>query len=548
MEPEMQVRGGRSGGVPSAGGTRRVAALLACGLALAGCTASGSGGSPSSTEVASPAARWVQAYHDALRQGPINVRPFYATDAVLDPTALGMSVASGPEDLVRAIGSAFPVVVDGAGNGRQWLYASADGLVESSDVLDAAESDPRRLVSVSHFGADGVDRQALALAELSWRDEHPEDPRILAVHELAQQYVAAWSSGSIDSAQALYAPDATVSDSLLGVRAATAADAAALADAAPTAGGLPAITLAQLPDYGGPGVFVLADTDPHHAQPMSAMVLLLDSTEAAACPGSLAVVAQLDERGRIIEEARYHGLDDLRRCVPGAGPAEPSGSAGPAGSSASAVPGQPAAAADPRWWDELTIPAPVAKEQTGTVRIGEADVPVFNATPGMADLVAWGAGRYGAAGLPIPNVTEVAFYPPTVDLCQGVSGLAAGGSLSLCFDRRMSCASEDCRQWNPAVRKILLHELGHAWMSDNLERSTIDRFTAQSGLPSWASSAQWEQRAVELAASTLSWGLMDEPSAISPRFGPRSCAELAALFRTLTGATAPAAATCADTE
>lgn len=532
----------RQDGNPQGRGQRRrmvvpalLAACLAASSGLTGCTA-GEGEGSAAASVAPE--QWVQAYHDALRQGPINLAPFYAPDAVLDATAVGQPVARSTQDVIRTIGSIFEVRQHKTESDTRRLYVSADGLVESSDQFDAAAASPRRVASLYAFSGEGIAAESLALSELSWRRAHSEDERILPAHVLAQEYVRAWSAGSPQGVRALYATSATLTDSLRGVQARSAAEVADLVRADPTRGALANSTLVSLPDYGGPAVYVAADPDPTSEEPVRAVVMLLDAPVEGGCPGSLAVVARLDDEGRIAQETRYHAVSALAGCG-WLTPDAPSVGASP-------ITGPGSGSGPAPWWEVLPIPAPVAKEQTGTLRIGEADVPLFNTSEGMEKLVAWGAEQFETAGLAAPAVSEVAFYPPSVDLCAGVSGLASGGALSLCFDRRLTCANDDCSRWSPAPRKILLHELGHAWMAGNLTRETIDAFTAESGLPSWAGSEAWGQRAVELAAATLAWGLMDEPTGLSAQFGPRTCSELASLFRTLTGQPAPAAAMCVD--
>jgi hypothetical protein len=529
---------------PSTGNGRRgcrlalclVAAGLAAAPALSGCT---TGAGEQGAAPATAPERWVQAYHDALRQGPINLAPFYAPDAVLDATALSQPLARRPEDLIRTMDLLFPVTSAKADTrDTRRLYVSTDGLVESSDQHDRAAASPRRVASLYTFSGTGIAEETLALSELSWRRAHSEDERILAPHVLAQEYVRAWSAGSLAAVRALYAADAALTDSLRGVEVRSAASIGELAAGDAAQGALPGASLVSLPDYGGPAVYVTADPDPASDEPVRTVVMLLDAPAVAGCSGSMAVLARLDDAGLIAQETRYHATSALSGCGWLADDGTPSGGSPATGSGSST-------AATP-WWEAVPIPSPVAKQATGTLQLGDTEVPLFNTADGMERLVEWGIERFTAARLAAPKVSEVAFYPPTIDLCAGVSGLASGGALSLCFDRRLTCANDDCTRWNPAPRKILLHELGHAWMADNLTRETIDAFTAESGLPSWASSDDWGQRAVELAAATLAWGLMDAEESVSPQFGPRSCDELASLFRTLTGQPAPAAATCTD--
>jgi hypothetical protein len=56
----------------------------------------------------------------------------------------------------------------------------------------------------------------------------------------------------------------------------------------------------------------------------------------------------------------------------------------------------------------------------------------------------------------------------------------------------------------------------------------------------------WDDRGVELAASTIAWALTNEPM-VHPRFADRfTCNELGELFTTLTGKPVPESAGCPD--
>lgn len=81
----------------------------------------------------------------------------------------------------------------------------------------------------------------------------------------------------------------------------------------------------------------------------------------------------------------------------------------------------------------------------------------------------------------------------------------------------------------------MLHELGHAWLLQNLEAVDEEAFLELRGLESWADgSIAWHERGVEQAAEILAWVLMDEDVELL-RIGEPSCEEAAAAFRLLTG-------------
>ena len=104
--------------------------------------------------------------------------------------------------------------------------------------------------------------------------------------------------------------------------------------------------------------------------------------------------------------------------------------------------------------------------------------------------------------------------------------------------------------WRNPRRSTTLHELGHVWMSapgrgGPVPPEVTERFTEQAGQPTWADTAYvWQDRGVELAASTIAWALTDEP-VVHPQFADRfRCSELGELFTTLTGKPVPESAGC----
>ena len=93
-----------------------------------------------------------------------------------------------------------------------------------------------------------------------------------------------------------------------------------------------------------------------------------------------------------------------------------------------------------------------------------------------------------------------------------------------------------CDSWTDPARTTALHELAHAWIDDHVSTDTRKAFLELAGLESWASAdVAWGDRGVELAASTMAWGLLDVESWLNPKLGPHTCAELTELFGLLVG-------------
>lgn len=498
-------------------------ALIALTLILSGaCTTAPGSGAP----VLSAAEKWFAAYHDALRQGVFNIGSFYAVDAHVDLTSLGMPLTNTREDALKAIGRAFISFPDRAQEPGD-LYVSGSGAVEAAPIKEPSV-DANRLVAIDEFDATGLAAQTFAKSELAWRDGSSDDPRTLEVHILARDWATAWSHGSADAVGRLYAPNAVLTDDLMGVRAESGDEVGALAATRTGSGGLPRATIDQLPGLSGPAVFVVASTGFDYTEPMQSMVMLVTADGGEGCPGHMAVVLDLDEQGRIARETRYHRIDTLSRCV-GEASGDPSTT---------------------RWWDSISIPAAVTKIQTNVLTLNGEDVVMFNSTPALEEVFVWAANRFAEAGLAPPIVTEVAFYDRRLDMCTGINGFTLGTTLSLCFVEGSTIGnSAEYTDWKMA-RSTTLHELGHVWMSARgrggpVPPEVTERFTEQAGLPTWADTADvWQDRGVELAASTIAWALMDEP-VVHPRFADRfTCSELEDLFTTLTGKPVPESTGC----
>ena len=192
----------------------------------------------------------------------------------------------------------------------------------------------------------------------------------------------------------------------------------------------------------------------------------------------------------------------------------------------------------------------MAKIQTGVLTLDGDDVVMFNSTPVLEELFTWAVNQFTEAGLAPPIVTEVAFYDRRLDMCTGINGFTLGTTLSLCFVEGSTIGnSSEYTDWKLA-KATTLHELGHVWMSARgrggpVPPEVTERFTEQAGLPTWADTAYvWQDRGVELAASTIAWALTDEP-VVHPYFADR-CSELGDLFTTLTRKPVPESARCPD--
>jgi hypothetical protein len=228
------------------------------------------------------------------------------------------------------------------------------------------------------------------------------------------------------------------------------------------------------------------------------------------------VLLTLDPDRRVIGEERYRSLDDLTRCSPDG--TLPSG-----------------------WWDSLQVPDPVRVVRTGTLQAQGSEVEVFNGTPGLEGMIAWGFDQFWSSGFGTPKVTRVVFYDKQVDRCEGIIGMILADVVTLCFDAYEACRDQPCSTWQPIAKRTVLHELAHAWMAEHVDQTTIKEFLQTTGLPTWASTKHlWAERGAELGADTIAWALMDEPTNIYRQSRALACPRLADYFEVLTGRRPPA--------
>lgn len=461
--------------------------------------------------------QWFAARADAQRQGTENLVDFYAEDVTLDHRALGADVAVGREEALRLIE-------------RRWARDTLErhpqgdpfvsvGAALSHERLDVGGSDHhKQVLVVTAFGPVGATAETVAVSELGWRRDDPGDRRLLAVDEFVRSYVAAWSTRDGSAAHRLYAPGARIVDSLLDV-ATVAANPVALAAEPLRAGGLAGTQMVQLPDLGGPAVFVAAST--LNDRPMDRVGLVLTTPDDAECAQRVAVWLTLDADGLIESESRYHRLADLAACAQDV--EVPTG-----------------------WWEAVEVPDPIRTIQTGTVLAAGQSIDVFNGSTELEALILWGFERFESAGLDPPSVERITFYSGHTDRCEGVTGLIAENRIIFCFTTTTPCSDPDCAEWPAWMRATVLHELGHSWMAAELTAEARHAFLRRSGKPAWSSADAWGDRGVELAAETLAWGLMDGAYRVRSPLGQWSCADLADLFEILTGSPPDPVPACGD--
>jgi hypothetical protein len=142
-------------------------------------------------------------------------------------------------------------------------------------------------------------------------------------------------------------------------------------------------------------------------------------------------------------------------------------------------------------------------------------------------LTKWAIDRYVAAGLQVPQVT-VTFHDEKAP-CQGQNGYFQPGD-----PHRIDICGFNWDRFLVTPRKVILHELGHAWAYDNLDEMPRREFLDLRGLDLWQSDdAPWGEQGQEHAAEIMAWGLIDEDISMTS-IGESDPVQLAEAYLVLT--------------
>jgi hypothetical protein len=507
-----------------------VAAVLStCALLglVGGCTGpTGPGGAdPSSLGWAAPAVAYIAAFDAAWSEGITNAARFYAADVTVDQRGLCAFVGTGRAGLAqttRDLAQEVPRWLEGTNTAdvlrltpTEPVYLSATGAIHPHDSV-IADGYAIPMAPTYTIGAGGITEEVFAgsaksgqeLASVPMENSEP----------IVRAYVGAWASGDTQAVRARYADDAELVDTLDDLTASGAEAIAALARRGTAQGGLGGASLRSLPGDEGPAWYVNTRCGQATAD---MLVLLLDLP--GECPGPVAVQLRLDQDGRIVREERFHRVDALARCR--------SGDDAPRG-----------------WWDSVTLPKTPAVPRTGTVRIGTQDIAVWNGTGRHDGLLRWALQRFAEAGLPARLPSSVTLLPDVPEPWEAYGFVTGSNAADIGVPATAvdPCSEPSCT-WSAAAKHAILHELAHLWLTPCPYYGPPDRSAARRALRRWAEGQRlawddqalpWEQRAGELAAEILAWGLMDQPDTIDARLGDPSCAALDQDFQALTSTTA----------
>jgi hypothetical protein len=480
--------------------------LLGTGLVV-GC-------SPPEQEWAATAEEFFAAFHEAQAAGVTNAALFYADDVDVDMRSES-GWYTGRVARAQAMRDSWMTSADPdslAVTAEEPIYLSLDGAVDPAR-LDIPEYPVHFSTAYVYSVSDGgITSQMFAASNLVGEFFGVLDPN---QRYWGDEYLGAWSAGDPAAVQAFYADGAVVLDSMAGLRLEGRSAIGAAAEGPVSGGALTGAVRHLIADEGGPAVFGNGDKDRE--------VQLLTVDDGSGCPGEMAVALWRDGTGGlIVREERYHRVDALRRCTD---PADlPTG-----------------------WWDAVTVPDPTGIRRTGMLAVRGEQVAVWNGTPELEQLLAWALGRFADAALPAPIPASVTFLPPDGDP-EARYGFAHGGDapdIAVLVTADQACPDGGCPPWPASVKAATLHQLAHLWLAVNVTRWNADMFAQERGMVWSDPGLPWDEQASELAAETLTWGLMDEPYQVDRRLGDPPCQTLAADFQTLTNTSADPQA-CAE--
>lgn len=376
------------------------------------------------------------------------------------------------------------------------VFVDTEGLVDfifydwaplGNDFLPETKEPAHGVGLFTPIGPSGAEALVHGEAIDDWRDRRPGSPQADEAEAVATIWTQAWS-GTTDHVDTLYHVEARLRDSLSGIDA-TGRDA--IAERAREGGTWTITTVGQ---DAVRGVYPLV-RDTSSGMVLQEVVLVVAGEDDTGCAGEMVVWLTLDA-GIVAKETRYWPIERARRCI--AADDLPSG-----------------------WWIDHpisppeTVPESLEDIETPTdpLVIDGATIVIYNGTPALNRLLSWGLDRFEAAGLSPPSIASATFTLQS-EFCDDVRGryrqATEGADLAFCFDEDIVCRGDACQYLTPASRSLVLHELAHAWIDNTLDEDTKRRFSEHVGLETWNDkTVPWVERAVEHAADTIAWGLMD---------------------------------------
>ena len=141
---------------------------------------------------------------------------------------------------------------------------------------------------------------------------------------------------------------------------------------------------------------------------------------------------------------------------------------------------------------------------------GTDEPAVVNASAALQGHVEAALAAFEAHGLDRPDVHEIRFDPAD-QRCDGRYGLfdTTTRSVLFCFDADTMRLGSD-ETLHRSERRVLVHELAHAWTETHTSAEQQQAFLRLHGLEHWNDlTGFWHRRGTEIAAETFVWMLTD---------------------------------------
>ncbi len=270
------------------------------------------------------------------------------------------------------------------------IFISVDGLVDfffydwsplGNDFRPDTKEPAHGVSLMAPIGPLGAESLVNGTAIEDWRDRRPGWPQADEAEAVATSWTQLWS-GTTDDVDMLYRNDARLQDSIVGI---DLAGRDAIVDFAASVG-LWEITTVGPDDVRG--VYPLV-RGPSGAKVLEEVVLVVSGEDESGCTGEMVVWLVLDG-GLVDKEIRYWPIEQARRCLP-------------------------AGKLPDGWWTDRPVPtdpeAPTEDVETPTdpLSFGAATISVYDGTPNLNRLLAWGLGRFETAGLTPPAITSATY-------------------------------------------------------------------------------------------------------------------------------------------
>ena len=168
-------------------------------------------------------------------------------------------------------------------------------------------------------------------------------------------------------------------------------------------------------------------------------------------------------------------------------------------------------------------------EPAATAAPAATDAVIFNDLPAEIEAMAvWAIGLFDSADMALPPL-QINHYGTDTSHCDGHDGLHRPGDgrsvIELCTD-----------DVSFPTQAMVIHELSHAWVDDNVGIVARRAFQELRGYEFWRNydEAAWHENGTEQAAEIIAWGLFDRPMDMI-RITQNSCDDLEIGYHTLTG-------------